>query len=1272
MEEVNHPPWEAAFWKNFFTKKRHPQNGLQSDSSVEIKQPATLQLKNVLINHCTISGDLPLDELSCVHLGKDVVIQKGKETYIGNFKGRNVDGFGKITTQQLVYEGRIRNGEKCGQGKGTFFLGPSVGDAQSSVVIYKGEWKRNKRNGYGVMLIRKHVNHPTVKTYEGWWRQDGRHFYGVQRYVNAVYCGFWARNKKCGFGKMCWFAKCRERTKPCDDITSRRSPPKKGSTPKKIIQNVYMGEWQNDEMHGYGTYFWFVKRTNRKNTPYQSERYDKYEGYWQRGERNGFGIFHHTCGDTYWGYWKDNKKHGQGYLLKINGTVYKSNYLHGEVTAQVELNQTYVMNHLYTNSICQVVNLGTLLQEDPNLTNRDIKHFYKIVYDHFDLLMKVYGLYWRKENRIAGGKKRDKRSIIKETARPPIGSFKLKNLWLMFYDAKIIHSSFPLSSLNRLVKDDTSIGEHVDLGSLLCDNYSWVDDNTPLNEEEMVRSFFQSGHLLTEHFCGTHDAPSGAIHPVNTPPYGTNNPMAHVLFNKDLFMVRGFAKFYKKQWKKQRCYHMKEAKLLLKKISLFLFTNKSRHNNGYLFYVLFSVFHSAFPVWYALARMNGACPVGRTGGARQNGNMGSHRSGDSCVDASRSVHLKRHLALLNLGRYNIHDERRKISFNSFVYTFVRVSLHLRDLRGEHHTRVMLSLLNALKGCVRNVDGQKPHPHSGNIKGGLKKRKRRTKRPPNKCEKKAEEEKWAVNGRKAKTENRENGVCPKKYTHPAGRQGLAPSQAGETRQGGGNFHEKKKVKKVKNATKRANALPNCAICCHRGAPPIKPNEKNKNGSHPTGKEGLTVLVNILDNFVYYFILYYLLFNSTEERFSLLSAKLNVSLRLGDVLKFLLKLKLTRKDETTGGDANSINLGPHHHCDDYRPVGRGRTKIKAKKWKPLHILNCADKKGEKEGTTLPKRQTNNNHYSEGGHTNICARKKKKKKKSQFHLNRSGKNDNKKKKVLKKFSRMFCLSFVQVLAIFAKTFNTPNLHLTNESNLQLCLPRPNEREKIDKHRLQNNALRYIVLLNEEKKKILNKFATCAKRKSYSEELLPNRRNGETKEEAPCLVHTKGYKNKLLNELSELMKQLEVENLEQVGNTSPPSVQHEKEKKRNKKGGRKDEKKGPKRIHSDVEECPQVMSHEGGHAHVRIKRKSQVEVALHRLRKRFAHSRKNYMNVLDYYNTCVTPYELGLFFLRFVRVVKRKREINSSYSDVLFFFVFHVLLRRTFRLARQAGAHP
>ncbi|EDL44083.1 hypothetical protein, conserved [Plasmodium vivax] len=1381
MEGVSHPPWEASFWKSFFIKKRHPQNGQsQSDSSVEMKPPATLHLKSIHINNYTIDGELPLDAFHCAHLGKDVVIQKGNETYMGNFKGRNVDGFGKIISPQFVYVGHIRNGEKWGHGKGTFLFGPSAGVAQSSVVTYKGEWKGNKRNGYGVLSVKQHVNCPRVKTYEGWWRQNERHFYGVQRYANAVYCGFWAGNRRSGFGRMCWFAKGvsgkgergkgergkgergkgergkGERGKtnePRKGITSGRASPQKGNTPKKVIQNVYVGEWQNDEMHGYGTYFWLVRHADRKKTPFQNEGYDKYEGYWRKGERHGFGVFHHRGGDTYLGSWKDNKKHGGGYLLKTNGTLCKCSYLHGEVTSQVELNQTYIMNHLYTNSICTVVNLGPLLQEDPNLTNGDIKQFYKIVYDHFDLLIKAYELYRRK-----GGS--NKRSITQEVTTPPLGSFTLKNLWHMFYDANIIHSSFPLSSLNRLAKDDMSVGENDHLANLLfCENHHWVEEDTLLDEEDMVKSFFQSSRFPTgvhsrkganrgsrnpngnkATLCeGTRSAAisshvggqtCGAAHPVSTPPYEahhttkhpclpheTHNPMAHILLNKDLFLVRCFAKFYKNQWKKQRCYHMKRAKLLLKKISLFLLINKSKHNNGYLFYVLFCLFHSAFPLWYASARMSGAWLVGRAGGEKGKGNSGIHRYGDTCGDASRSDHLNKYLALLNLSRYNIHDERRKISFNSFVYTLARVSLHLRDVRGEHQTRVMVSLLNALKGCVREGGGQKRHPKRGTIKGGLKKgRKKRSrgnqvgwKRPPNKCEKKGGVEKGAENGRKASAEKCENDVCPKKCTHSARRHGLGPGRAGEARQRGGNFHEKKnnkKVKKVKKVKKTANAgnaantanvetrgeaPPSCAVCCHRGAPPTKPKgKKKKNGSPQSGKEGLTALVNILDNFVYYFIFYFLLFNSTEKRFSLLSAKLNVSLRLGDVLKFLLQLKLTRKDETTGGEARSINLGPHHHYDDYRPVGRGRTNIKAKKWKPLHILNSANEREEKEGTTLPMRQTNNNHSTEEGHTKSPAKrnsyiahtashlqrmrkKKKKKKKKKFHLNRSGKNDSRKKKVLKKFSRMFCLSFVQVLAIFSKTLNTPNLHLTNESTLQLCLSRRNEREKIDKHRLQNNAVRYIVLLNEEKKKILNRFATCTKRKSCSEEVLPNREKGETGGERPCPVHTKGYKNKLVNELNEQVKQLEVENFEQVAkDPPPPCVQLEKEKKRNKRGGRKDEKKGPKGIHSDVEQFPQVMSHEGGHAHVRIKRKSQVRVALHRLRKRFAHARKNYMNVLDYYNMCVTPYELGLFFLRFVRVVRRKRGINSSYGDALFFFVFHVLLRRAFRLARRARAHP
>ncbi|GAW81410.1 hypothetical protein, conserved [Plasmodium gonderi] len=1468
--ESNEHLWEeSTYWLKIFQKNgEREKEQCMGNSSVEIKHPDILQFKNIRMNSYIINGTMKLDKYKCPELTKNTCIIKANETYIGNFKGRKIDGYGKIISDKFLYQGHIKNWERNGKGSSTFFFTKCSHYDDDYIdqvreIRYNGMWVRNKRNGYGVLSIRFNSQRCHLPTYEGWWVQDKRHFYGVQYYTNSAYYGFWEKNKKCGFGKMFWFRKDTNEMRKIRRIITHVAGGKRICSENrdsrnyilvdKKILNEYIGEWKNDEMHGYGTYIWFSTEERKRKTIHENEDCDKYSGYWERGEKNGFGVFYFRCGDKYVGTWKNDKKHGLLYRIKSNGIILKCMYQNDEVISEQELNKTFKINHMYTNSLCNVINLG-ILKTSYSLTNKEIEHFYKIVYDHFKFLVNIYDLYRRKGRKkryIHVGSTSRKKKIHDgvEDNNTNVDSFKLKNLWNMFYDANIINNNFTLSSLNKLVSDDTSIFQENVFSNLFFQNYICVDNFT-LSEKEMVKTFFKSSNFLNEHFFfklspdvkeskwsrmyniihyiseGSHNKNikkndetehvklfhtrhniSGNVDEKNyahdqkvctfdevatstcSLSKDTHNLMMHIIFNKSLVLLNNFAKFYKYYWMKQSCCHMKDIKFILKKILLFLSRNKEKKGNSYLYYVLFSLFLSSIPMLYVFYRMNKMWGVPhRTPSTKGKENLSSAdvdaklmnpdsenelnalkeeklfspeeeetTCGTTPSNCCSRTQLNKLITLLTLNRYNIHDEKRKIPFNCFVRTLVSVSLHMHSSGSKGQTLVIL--FKKLKRYLWDEDEEKPGLRTHNIKNAPNKSKIKNKWFYNREMVKHSSQNCDKNREDNKNTTNEKNVSKTSEMHHH-HHFIIPSVV-DKREMRKNRQEEKNFNKKKKKNIAENNYPNCAICFYDYVTSNRLNKKNKIKCHSTVKEksrnsgrskftsveqGYKELTNILKNYVYYFIFYFLVFKSRGKKFSLFSTKLNMSIQLRDVLKFLFKLRLTKRDKTMRTKLTSINLASYHcnHYYDYKyhydyhyhdnqcnyKARRRWWKMKSEKWKYINILTCAGKNKEsvsdnvstcmenslRETTQKKEEKTkgetvesnnnssnevyiksklenknaegkknyinNDNHIAHtASHFMRTYKKKKKKKKKINRMNRSGKKDNKKKKVLKKFSQMFCLPFFEVLSIFSKTLNTLNLHLINEPpSTQPCLVQQKKRKKIDKCRLKNHRIRYIMILKRGKKSFLVNFFKCTKRKACNHQrLVKRKKKGERK--YPLPVHTNENeneneknkkKNKILQELNEKLKQLELENSEQVRTNSSTStcVQFEKKKKKN---TNEDGKNGNciKQILSDVEEHNELVQQKRGDSHIYIKRRSEIKIALSRLRRKYVHARKNYMSFLDYYNIYITPYELVLFFLKFVYVTKWKRGITSSYNDMLFFFIFHVLIHRTFRLALRTSSH-
>ena len=69
--------------------------------------------------------------------------------------------------------------------------------------------------------------------------------------------------------------------------------------------NKYVGEWQNNNMHGYGTYTWADG--------------DKYVGEWQNNKRHGQGAQTYADGSKYVGKFVAGEKHGYGIYTWTDG-----------------------------------------------------------------------------------------------------------------------------------------------------------------------------------------------------------------------------------------------------------------------------------------------------------------------------------------------------------------------------------------------------------------------------------------------------------------------------------------------------------------------------------------------------------------------------------------------------------------------------------------------------------------------------------------------------------------------------------------------------------------------------------------------------------------------------------------------------------------------------------------------------------------------------------------------------------------------------------------
>lgn len=138
---------------------------------------------------------------------------------------------------------------------------------------YKGEWKDNKKHGFGVHEL------PDGTKYEGSWEYGKRHGLGTLWVVRGgastkQYSGNWEAGKMSGSGMFAY-----------DN------------------GDVYTGDWVSNERSGNGKM--------------QFANGDVYIGQWLRDKSHGHGVLHLANGNKYDGSWVDGAKEGPGRFFYV-------------------------------------------------------------------------------------------------------------------------------------------------------------------------------------------------------------------------------------------------------------------------------------------------------------------------------------------------------------------------------------------------------------------------------------------------------------------------------------------------------------------------------------------------------------------------------------------------------------------------------------------------------------------------------------------------------------------------------------------------------------------------------------------------------------------------------------------------------------------------------------------------------------------------------------------------------------------------------------------
>ena len=232
--------------------------------------------------------------------------------YLGNIFFEKKDGFGiqYFNQSNSKYIGNFLNDKRINNCK---FEDKSKG------YTYTGETNLNFTGKYGI-----YINYNTGITYEGEWKNNRKEGYGVELYKdNSFYEGEFHYGSKQGIGKYYW---------------------SDGS--------VYEGQWVNNTLEGYGIYKfkdgsycwgeWYENQINGFGKFY-FPGIKCYIGFFEKDIKSGFGlIFWFNEKKVFVGYWKDNKQNGIGKFIS-NGNIRYGFWENGKKVRKYEEKDFFIL-----------------------------------------------------------------------------------------------------------------------------------------------------------------------------------------------------------------------------------------------------------------------------------------------------------------------------------------------------------------------------------------------------------------------------------------------------------------------------------------------------------------------------------------------------------------------------------------------------------------------------------------------------------------------------------------------------------------------------------------------------------------------------------------------------------------------------------------------------------------------------------------------------------------------------------------------------------------
>ena len=246
------------------------------------------------------------------YIYKSQIYENGDE-YIGEFKNNKRNGYGVLyynknnINMRDRYEGDWKDDKIEGKGK----IYWNNGDK------YEGDFINGIINGNGIILYNKN-DECKRKEYDGEWKDGKKEGKGIMYWNNGErYEGDWKNDKIEGKG-IYYYVEYNEYD--IDRYEGEWKDGKKEGKGKLYWNNGdrYEGDFKNDMASGKGIYYY------SKNDEFDRNRYD---GEWKNGKKEGKGIMYLNNGERYEGDFKSGKIEGKGIYYFQNGNREMGDYL---------------------------------------------------------------------------------------------------------------------------------------------------------------------------------------------------------------------------------------------------------------------------------------------------------------------------------------------------------------------------------------------------------------------------------------------------------------------------------------------------------------------------------------------------------------------------------------------------------------------------------------------------------------------------------------------------------------------------------------------------------------------------------------------------------------------------------------------------------------------------------------------------------------------------------------------------------------------------------